>query len=59
MALRAARAGRIAINVVSLFVMVAAVATVGWTVGSFVVTLLVPALALQWDAIKARHPEMP
>lgn len=41
--------------------MVAAVATVGRTVGPFVVTLLlaVPALALQWDAIKARHPEMP
>jgi hypothetical protein len=52
--------GRIAINVISLFVIVAAVATLGRTVGSFVIALLLalPALALQWDALKAAHPEM-
>ena len=52
--------GRIAIHVISLFVIVAAVATLGRTVGSFVLAVLlaVPALALQWDALKAAHPEM-
>jgi hypothetical protein len=52
--------GRIAVNVISLFVIGAAVATLGRTAGSFVlaVVLAVPALALQWDALKARHPEM-
>ena len=52
--------GRIAINVISLFVIVSAVATLGQRVGSFVLAVLlaVPTLALQWDALKAAHPEM-
>jgi len=52
--------GRIALNLLSVFVVVAAVAALGRTVGSFVVALLlaIPALALQWDAVRAHHPEM-
>ncbi len=52
--------GRIVLNLISVFVVVSAVAALGRTVGSFVIALLlgIPALALQWDAITASHPEM-
>lgn len=52
--------GRFATNLISVFVIVAAVATLGRNVSSFVIALLlaIPALALQWDAVQAHHPEM-
>jgi hypothetical protein len=52
--------GRIAVNFISVFVIVAAVATLGRTAGSFVIALLlaVPTVALHWDALKANHPDM-
>ena len=52
--------GRIAVNFISVFVIVAAVATLGRTAGSFVIALLlaVPTVALHSDALKANHPDM-
>jgi hypothetical protein len=52
--------GRIAVNFISLFVIVAAAATLGRTAVSFVIALLLaaPALALQWVALKGNHPDM-
>jgi len=52
--------GRLALNVVNLLVVVAAVATVGLSVLSFVISLLLaaPTLAFQWFALTSDDPEM-
>jgi hypothetical protein len=52
--------GRTAINAISVFVIVAAVAALGRSVVSFIIALLlaVPAVVLQWDAVMAHHPDM-
>ena len=52
--------GRLALNVVNLLVVVAAVATVGLSVLSFVIALLLaaPTLAFQWLALRADDPGM-
>ena len=52
--------GRLTLNVVNLLVVVAAVATVGLSVLSFVIALLLaaPTLAFQWLALRADDPGM-
>lgn len=52
--------GRLALNGVNLFVVVAAVATLGHTLRSFVLALLLaaPALVFQWLALTTNQPAM-
>jgi len=52
--------GRLALNGVNLFVVVAAVATLGHSLRSFILALLLaaPALAFQWLALNTNQPAM-